>query len=184
VRTTSIAFRVVLIVGIAAAFIFFGWRGYSRIIAAQQDEVFNHLAIDMGSIELSKPVFLLYTIKNGGSSTIRRHQTTCVFNKIMDSTRAAFVIAPTGVIGRWDDSPISAGGDAHTGRCETEFMKFSAPVVCADVTLKVTYELEIQPNKQRTKSLRFVATQGNGPHWYQESPNSPGNYCDGAANVR
>lgn len=182
-RVTSAKIRLALILAVVIVFALFGRRIYGRIVEGKQEDAFNHLTIEMGPIQPGNPMYLLYTIKNGGSSTIKRHQTTCVFNKIMDSENSGFVVAPTGVVGGWKDSPIEGGGDAQTDRCYTEFMGFNGPVVCADVTIKVAYELEIQPDIRKTKSMRFVATHANGPHWYQESPTTPGNYCDGIANT-
>jgi len=182
VRVTRIPARAVVILIVALVFAYFGWKSYSRIVQAKQDDAYNHLTVEMGKIELGGPMILLYTVRNGGSATIKRHKVTCVFNRIMARGGGSFEVKE--IVGKWDDSPISGGGDAYTGRCFTEFMSFSgAPVVCADVTIKVTYELEIQPNKQVTKPLRFVATETSGPRWYQESPNTQGNYCDGTANV-
>jgi hypothetical protein len=36
----------------------------------------------------------------------------------------------------------------------------------------------------RTKSLRFVAAHPYGYRWFQESPDTPGNYCDGVASAK
>lgn len=170
------AFIIVL-----GVFVFFGWRSQKRIVMSKEEEIFDRLDIQMGQIDAGKPAFLFYTVKNGSHSTITGHQATCIYNKVKDSTDAAIVVPP-GVSGVWSDIPIAPGGDGYTGRCKLgELFSFNGPIVCADVTLKFAYESDIEAHETKTKSMRFVAAQITGAHWYQESLNAPSNYCDGIA---
>jgi hypothetical protein len=183
VQIRFIPFRVATAVAVFLLFAYFGWVSYSRVIHAKQDEVYTHMNIEMGQINPGKPMFLFYTVRNGSSAVIKRHRVSCLFNKIMARGGGGFIVKePTH--GEWVDLPIQGGGDAQTGRCFTDFMSFDGnPVVCADVTILVSYASEIEPDVEKTKRLRFIATEPSGPQWYQESPDTPGNYCDGAANL-
>jgi hypothetical protein len=171
---------------IIAFFGFLCWRGYERVVTAKDEEVFNHLIIEMGPVANNTPFQLLYTIRNPASSTIKRHQTTCLYNAIKEGNGNMLIMEKKGAMAKWiEKRPISGGGDAITDRCYTEFMSFSTPVVCVDVTIQFSYELEDSPHKQRTKPARFVINKDAGPipFWYQESPNTVGNFCDKSANV-
>jgi hypothetical protein len=52
-----------------------------------------------------------------------------------------------------------------------------------DVTMKIEYQLSSEADAWKEKSMRFVASQTTGPHWFPESPDTPGNYCDGLMNT-
>jgi hypothetical protein len=178
----SVALRIVFVIGVVVLFSFLGWRGYDRIIQSQQVEVFNHLVIEMGAIEAGQPALLLYTIKNEASLSIRAQSVRCGINRLKNSTEGG-LIAPKGVTQDWHNVLIRGGGQGRTDRCDLDWFHFQGPVICADITIELTYALDLQGDKQRTKQMRFVASQYNGHRWYQEPPDTPGNYCDGAIPV-
>jgi hypothetical protein len=182
IHVIPLALRIVLVMGVVALFSLFGWRGYGRIIQGQQDEVFNHLVIEMGTIEAGQPALLLYTIENNAFLSIRAQSVRCGINRLKNSAEGG-LIAPKGVTQDWHNVLIRGGGQGRTDRCDLDWFHFQGPVVCADITIELTYALDIQRDKQRTKQMRFVASQYNGHRWYQESPDTPGNYCDGAIPV-
>jgi hypothetical protein len=136
----------------------------------------------MGAIDPGTKFHVLFAIKNGWTANISRYRTQCHFNKVMDDKNSAFIVGAGEVNAinkaQWVNANI-AGGSGATDRCFTDYMAFNGPIVCVDVTVDVQYELQSRPGDFIFKPQRFVTARGNGPHWYEMSPDTPGNYCDG-----
>jgi hypothetical protein len=138
----------------------------------------------MSPIDLGTAMNLLDTIKNGGGDSINKYRVSCVINYMGAQNGSAIIVAPNGIQGDWNDDPIEGGGGAKTDRCNLDWVRLSGPVSCVDLTIEVNYEISNQSGTLREKSMRFVAAQSNGPHWFQESPVTPGNYCQGITETK
>ncbi len=66
-------------------------------------------------------------------------------------------------------------GDGETSYC-ISLLPLQGTLVCADITVMVTYTLSTQPQIQNNKKLRFVAT-GEDSSWHQQLVEYPGDFC-------
>ncbi len=157
-----------------------GYRKHYVEVEAKQQDVYDHLSVEMlpPTFRDESPI-ILYSLKNGASSAILRHRTSCIFNKIMDTENSGFKIPSGTRMTTWVNDPIGPGGDGQTEQCYAQFMKFNGPVVCADVTVKIEYSSSVQPDVVKAKPLRYMASRVTGERWIQQSPEMQGNFCDG-----
>jgi hypothetical protein len=177
--------RYSLMFAVSILFLLFASHVLKKQQEAIEGDVFNHLSVEMNPIDMGRPMYLLYTIKNGSSHTIASQKATCLLHGL--NTQSGEILKGPGLFkfsGLGQGGPIDAGGGAETGRCAiSERISFDSPIQCMDVTMKIEYQLSSEADAWKEKSMRFVASQTTGPHWFPESPDTPGNYCDGLMNT-
>jgi hypothetical protein len=142
----------------------------------------SNMRIEMGPVDLGGKFHAMYTLHNAWNSEISKYRTECHFNRVMDDKGSGFIVGTSdkNAVSRksWIESAIPSGAGA-TERCFTDYMAFNGPVVCTDVTVDMEYQLTSYPSQTIRKSQRFVVARGNGPHWFEELVDTPGDYCTG-----
>lgn len=118
----------------------------------------------------------IFTITNYGEMVIGKHQISCIPNRIV-TDRFLSVEGEFGHLQHiWPDIPIKRSGDSQSDNCLSGMFNNFGSVVCADVTLDITYELLDQPNATQFKRWRFVTSKGEGS-WHRQALDYPGSYC-------
>jgi hypothetical protein len=75
---------------------------------------------------------------------------------------------------------IDANGDADSTSCLSSGMRFSTPVVCADIEVWFQYYLAAYPDRLQTSKMRVLTTpSGSGYEWRRIPFKDPKDYCTG-----
>lgn len=163
-------------------FLWFGYHAVTKGIESRRLDAYGRLELSMGGIEPNAYAYMMYTIKNGSSTSIAGYRVTCIVNKLADTKNSGFVIAPAGNPGPWIKGGLKAFDGVDTSRCSfVDHIALNGPIACIDLTMRVDYQPSIWGVDLQHKSFRFVAAKGNGHHWYPVSAEFPGNFCDGAS---
>jgi hypothetical protein len=174
----SKVWRSILGIAITSVFLSMGARLHGKQLEKEQTDTFNHLQVEMFPVQSGKPLDSLFTIKNGGSYGIGKHQIFCIVHKAISEGRSGLVVSPNGASDGEHNTPILPG-DAETTKCPLNMFLFSGPLGCVDLTIKISYSLQVQSNEKRDKPFRFVYSLTTGTSaWYQVSVERKESYCD------
>ena len=177
---------------------------YDHDLASDQDSVFQALSAE-AYLPPSKDAYSSsFTVRNGSSQFIAKHNITCRINLIENSnhSRISGIESTLGLDGKsamlsgghidnppYIDTVIEPGGDATTDYCLSSFGYPAGSqdgADCADVSVVFTYFLKTQPHVKRQKLFRFVARRGgrigNELIWVRQSNELSRSPCEGYTN--
>jgi hypothetical protein len=142
----------------------------------KQQDVYRNISARVSLPQKSIPSLSLFSVSNGGNSTIGKHQIGCYINLLVGNSGTTSARDFVSTMETFD-APLAPNGDSETVPCVP--LEAEHGWECLDVTLFISYSLEIQPEKPNRKNFRFVAYNfpGGGFQWVQQRLAAPKSYC-------
>jgi hypothetical protein len=167
----------------------------------ERDDVFRNLTIEPQLMQGKDARETTFTITNRSSYSIsNRHRLACIVNRmavpfeggkiggisniILSQTPGGGFTITSGGLPVLDKATlpnfarIEPGGDSQTDSCLSLFNFATKRTACADIVLRFDYELEGQPNRLQTKSVRLIYGGNLENHgWVKEPVESTEDFC-------
>lgn len=125
----------------------------------QQDDVSQHLALDVRPSQSPNPLLAMFTITNGSSVDLGEYEMECSINTARYDYARVNNIALMAVSSA---SGLKANGDSESAQC-LGMLQLPFTPLCIDVTVRVHYVLTSQPNSKKEKPFRFWGHVEGGP---------------------
>ena len=115
----------------------------------------------------------VFSITNEGREVIGHHQLSCEIHTVLGSNGAAVEDLSSDV---HEVASTMGPGESQSDACLSEFVFTPYRLVCADIVVDFSYELDNQPGIRQTKKLRFFG-YGSPFRWIPEPENAKVDYC-------
>lgn len=128
----------------------------------EQDDVFQHLALDVRPSMSPNPLLAMFTMRNDGNADLDEYEMECYINLARYEKASVAEVAAQPMP---SSGGLKAGGDAESAPCLAA-VGISSPLVCVDVTVHVHYVVASQPDIKKEKPFRFVGhREGSAMAW-------------------
>lgn len=127
---------------------------------AEQDEVFQHLLLQVHPIPGQNAEDSNFSVTNNGATEIGYHELWCQINYAVYENGGVVIESEATI--KASSARLRAGGDTQSAACLSPYSGFNVtgkgevPLMCADVTFYINYVVGTQPREPRRKESRFV----------------------------
>jgi hypothetical protein len=147
----------------------------SSTLEDEEADAEHNLTAEVSLPPSGDPIQSLFAVRNGGSTTIAKHDIRCFANGLVGNNGTS-ILKDYSLQAQWYDGSLPPG-DSDTVQCLI-VDGFANGVVCLDLTLDVRYKLETQEDVEKMHSFRFVGLYDQGKFfWVKQPVNTPGTFC-------
>jgi hypothetical protein len=147
----------------------------SSALDDQETDVDHNLTAEVSLPPSGDPIKSLFSVKNGGSTTIDKHDIRCYATALVGNNGTSLISKLNLQAQAYDG--LLPPGDSDTVQCLI-VDGFANGVDCLDLMLDFRYDLETQPEVKKMHSFRFVGHFDQGKFfWVRQPLEAPGTYC-------